>query len=116
MILGLNLVMEDMIGKIVKVKVDRKLGSAHPEHIYPINYGYIEGIIAPDGEEQDVYILGVDKAVDEYEGELIAVIKRDDDEEEKWVIAPIGIKFTVEEIEEAVRFQEKYFKSHIEML
>ena len=56
MILGLNLVMEDMIGKIVKVKVDRKLGSAHPdypEHIYPINYGYVEGIIAPDGEEQD---------------------------------------------------------------
>ncbi|WP_330507761.1 hypothetical protein [Lachnoanaerobaculum orale] len=54
MILDLNLVMEDMIGKIVKVKVDRKLGSAHPdypEHIYPINYGYIEGIIAPDGEE-----------------------------------------------------------------
>ena len=119
MILGLNLEKGDMIGKIVKVKVDRKLGSAHPdypEHIYPINYGYIEGIIAPDGEEQDVYILGVDKAVDEYEGELIAVIKRDDDVEEKWVIAPIGIKFTVEEIEEAVRFQEKYFKSHIEML
>lgn len=26
---------------------------------YPINYGYIEGITAPDGEEQDVYILGV---------------------------------------------------------
>lgn len=25
---------------------------------YPINYGYIEGIIAPDDEEQDVYILG----------------------------------------------------------
>ena len=72
MMLGLNLVMEDMIGKIVKVKVDRKLGSAHPdypEHICPINYGYIEGIIAPDGVEQDVYILGVDKAVDEYEGE-----------------------------------------------
>ena len=108
-----------MIGKTVKVKVDRSLGSSHPdypEHIYLINYGYVEGIIAPDGEEQDVYILGVDKAVDEYEGELIAVIKRDDDEEEKWVIAPIGIKFTVEEIEEAVRFQEKYFKSHIEML
>ena len=108
-----------MIGKTVKVKVDRPLGSSHPdypEHIYPINYGYVKGIIAPDGEEQDVYILGVDKAVDEYEGELIAVIKRDDDAEEKWVVAPIGIKFTVEEIEEAVRFQERYFKSHIEML
>ena len=108
-----------MIGKVIKVKIDRPLGSSHPdypEHIYPINYGYVEGIIAPDGEEQDVYVLGVDKAVDEYEGELIAVIKRDDDVEEKWVVAPIGTKFTVEEIEEAVRFQEKYFESHIEMI
>lgn len=107
-----------MIGEIVKVKVDRPLGSSHPdypEHIYPINYGYVEGIIASDGEEQDVYILGIDEAVDEYEGEVVAVIKREDDIEEKWVVAPIGIKFTVEQIEEAVRFQEKYFKTHIEM-
>ena len=40
-----------MLGKIVKVTVDRPLGSAHPNYpnmIYPINYGYIEGIIAPD--------------------------------------------------------------------
>ena len=35
--------------------VDRPLGSYHPEHkdmYYPVNYGYIEGIMAPDGEEQ----------------------------------------------------------------
>lgn len=107
-----------MIGKIVKVKVDRPLGSVHPDypaHIYPINYGYVEGIIAPDGEEQDVYILGIDEAVDEYEGEVIAVIKREDDVEEKWVVAPRGIRFTSEEIEEVVKFQEKYFRFHIEM-
>ena len=56
-----------VIGKTVTVTVDRPLGSYHPEHrdmYYPINYGYVEGIIAPDGEEQDAYILGVDKAVD----------------------------------------------------
>ncbi|WP_022818899.1 inorganic pyrophosphatase [Fusobacterium russii] len=107
-----------MIGKIVRVKVDRPLGSVHPdypEHIYPINYGYVEGIIAPDKEEQDVYILGVDETVDEYEGEVIAVIKREDDVEEKWVVAPRGIRFTSEDIKEAVKFQEKYFKFHIEM-
>lgn len=28
---------------------------------YPINYGYIEGVMAPDGEEQDAYILGVNE-------------------------------------------------------
>ena len=53
-----------MVGDIVKVVVDRPLGSYHPKHkdmYYTINYGYIEGIIAPDGEEQDAYIIGVDE-------------------------------------------------------
>lgn len=34
-----------MIGNIVKVTVDRPLGSYHPKHkdiYYPVNYGYIE--------------------------------------------------------------------------
>ena len=80
-----------MIGKIVKVTVDRSLGSYHPEHkdmYYPINYGYIEGIMAPDGEEQDAYILGVDKPVSEFTGKIIAIIHRYDDVEEKWVVSP----------------------------
>ena len=41
----------------------KMVGSYHPEHkdmYYPINYGYVEGIMAPDGEEQDAYILGGD--------------------------------------------------------
>ena len=55
-----------MLGKIVRVTVDRPLGSCHPNDkdiVYKVNYGYIEGIIAPDGEEQDAYILGVDAPV-----------------------------------------------------
>lgn len=62
-----------MIGKVVKVIVDRPLGSYHPTHndiYYPINYGYIEGIIAPDGEEQDAYILGVHRATNLESGGL----------------------------------------------
>ena len=48
-----------MIGKTVKVVVDRPLGTYHPKHkdiFYTVNYGYVEGVMAPDGEEQDVYI------------------------------------------------------------
>lgn len=107
-----------MIGKIVKVTVDRPLGSYHPEHkdmYYPINYGYIEGIIAPDGEEQDAYILGVNTPVKEFTGKIIGVIHRNDDVEEKWVVAPEGIFFTKEEIFESVKFQEQYFQSEIRM-
>ena len=39
-----------MIEDIVKVIVDRPLGSQHPQYketYYPINYGFVEGIILP---------------------------------------------------------------------
>lgn len=107
-----------MIGRIVKVTVDRPLGSYHPKHkdiYYPVNYGYVEGIIAPDGEEQDAYILGVDEAVKEYTGKVIAVIHRLNDVEDKWVVAPENADFTAEEIMEKVSFQERFFQSAIIM-
>ena len=105
-----------MLGSIVKVTVDRPLGSRHPEHsdiFYTVNYGYIEGVTAPDGEEQDAYILGVNEAVEEFIGKVIAIIHRFDDIEEKWVVAPEGADFTREEIERAVYFQEKFFKHRV---
>ena len=40
--------------EIIKATMDRPLGSAHPDYpdmIYPINYGFAEGVFAPDGEE-----------------------------------------------------------------
>ena len=90
-----------MLGKTVRVVVDRPLGSYHPRHkdiYYTVNYGYIEGIMAPDGEEQDAYILGVNVPVKEFEGKIIAIIHREDDVEEKWVVAPKNITFTKEDI------------------
>ncbi len=44
---------EKFIGKIVTVKVDRPLNSRHPKHgfVYELNYGFIPGTMAPDGEE-----------------------------------------------------------------
>ena len=107
-----------MIGKIVKVKVDRPLGSYHPEHkdiYYSVNYGYIPGVIASDGEEQDAYILGVNEPIDEFTGKVIAIIHRFNDVEEKWVVVPQGITLTKEEIKKQVEFQEKYFDIEIKM-
>ena len=107
-----------VIGEIVKVVVDRPLGSYHPQHedmYYPINYGYIEGIIAQVGEEQDAYIIGVDKPIKEFVGRIIAIIHRNDDVEEKWVVAPQNLLFTKEQIWEKVMFTEQYFDSEIIM-
>ena len=102
-----------ILGNTVTVTVDRPLGTAHPRHpdtLYPVNYGYVPGILAPDGEEQDAYILGVDRPVVSFSGRVIAIIHRWDDVEDKWVVAPEGLRFTKAEIESTVSFQEKYFR------
>ena len=107
-----------MIGRTVTVTVDRPLGSRHPKYpdlVYPINYGYVDGIIAPDGEEQDAYVLGVDRPIEQFTGKVIAIIHRTNDVEDKWVIAPEGIRFSHEEIEKTIEFQEKYFEHELIM-
>lgn len=107
-----------MLGKTVTVIVDRPKGSVHPHHkniIYPVNYGYIPDVIAPDGEEQDAYILGVDMPLDVFTGTVIAIIRRKNDVEDKWVTAPEDAVFTEKEIRDAVHFQEQFFDTEIEM-
>ena len=107
-----------IIGTTVTVTVDKPLGSYHPEYkdmYYPINYGYIEGVMAPDGEEQDAYILGVNEPVKKFTGKIIAIVRRKDDIEEKWVVVPDGITFSKEEIRRQIYFQEQYFDSEIVM-
>ena len=107
-----------MIGKVVKVIVDRPLGSHHPKYknmIYTVNYGYVPGIIASDGEEQDAYILGVDEPAGEFVGKVIAIIHRLNDIEDKWIVAPEGKSFTKKEIANLVAFQEKFFDTEIVM-
>ena len=102
----------DLIGKELRVIVDRPIGSHHPDHpdlIYNLNYGYVPGMQAPDGEELDAYIMGVDSPVDEFTGTVIAVIQRKNDIEDKLVLAPLNTTFTKEEIIAATYFVEQYF-------
>ena len=104
--------MKEYLGKIIRVKIDRPFGSKHLKHgfIYPINYGFIPNTISGDGEELDVYILGVFKPVEEFEGEVIAVIHRTNDYDDKLVVVPSGKKYSEEQIEALVEFQEQYFE------
>ena len=106
------------LGKEVEIKIDRPLGSTHPKHkniVYQVNYGYIPNVIGGDGEELDVYLLGVNETVNEYNATVIAVIHRLNDNEDKLVVAPKGITFTKEQIIELTFFQEQYFESEIFM-
>ncbi len=108
------------LGKTVKIVIDRPIGYEHKKDnysiIYPINYGYIPEVIGGDGEELDVYLLGVNEPVKEYVAKIIGIAHRENDNEDKLVAAPEGSVFTEREIEEALSFQEKYFNTEIEAL
>ncbi len=104
---------KEHMGKCVRVVVDRPIGYQHGDIIYPINYGYIPGTLAGDGEEQDAYILGISEPVAEFDGQVIAAIRRREDCEDKLVVAPAGTVLHQGQIAEAVYFQEQYFDSKI---
>ena len=103
------------LGKQVTVIIDRPLGSTHPRHgfIYEVNYGFVPGTVAPDGEELDAYYLGVGSPVERATGRCVALIHRDDDDDDKLIVVPSGVSLSDESILEAVHFQEQYFKSEL---
>jgi inorganic pyrophosphatase len=103
------------IGKTITIHIDRPLGSRHPQHgfIYPINYGFVPGTIAPDGEALDAYLLGVFEPVETFTGMCIAVIHRKNDSDDKLVVAPEGSFYSDEQIFALVEFQEQFFETVI---
>ncbi len=106
---------EYYLGKLVKVKMDRPLGSKHPKHnfIYSLNYGFIPNTTSGDGEEIDVYIIGEFEPLDTYEGYVVAIIKRINDVEDKLVVCKELNKYNKEQIKALVEFQERFFESTI---
>jgi inorganic pyrophosphatase len=105
----------DYLGQRISVRMDRPLGSKHPEwdFDYPVNYGYVPGILAPDGEELDAYLLGVNEPMTDFEGTCIAVIHRLDDDDDKLVVVPEGMRLSDKEILSLTHFQEQWFTSVI---
>lgn len=103
------------LNKKVNVLIDRPLGSLHPKYkfVYPLNYGYVPNTISGDGEELDVYILGVLEPIERFVGEVIAIIHRTNDNDDKLVVVPTGTNYSDEQIRNLTKFQEQYFESEI---
>ena len=82
---------KDFLDKLVDVVIDRPLGSRHsekyPNHIYPVNYGYVPNTISGDNEELDCYILGIFEPLETFRGKCIAIIHRTNDNDDKLMIA-----------------------------
>ena len=105
----------EYLNTIVTVKMDGPLGCKHPNHgfIYPVNYGFIPNTVSGDGEELDAYVLGEHKPLDEFEGRVIAIIHRVNDNDDKLVVMKDGRNYTDEQIRALTEFQEQYFESEI---
>ena len=106
----------EWMGRKVHVVVDRPIGYRHGDLVYPVNYGFLPGVIAGDGEAQDCYILGVSEPLEAFDGWVIGAVRRKDDCEDKLVVAPVGVEFHQGQIMEAVRFQERFFQSTVDAL
>ena len=105
--------------QMVKVVIDRPIGTYHPSHkniFYSVNYWYVDWVIWWDWEEQDAYILWITEPLDTFEWEVVAIIHRSNDNEDKWIVVPKGMKVTKEQIKQETDFQEQYFITDIEML
>lgn len=105
-----------IIGTTIRGTIDRPLGSHHPTYpmmIYPINYGYADDYEAEDGEKQDVYYLGCHHPVHTITGRVIAVYRRTDDREDKWIVTSEDTEYTDQEILMMIHFQEQYFHGYL---
>ncbi len=107
------------LGKTVHIEIDRPVGYVHKKEkyslIYPINYGYIPNVLGGDGEELDVYLMGINEPIFECDVNIIGIVHRENDVEDKLIAAPIGMNFSKTEIENAISFQEKYYKTYVEV-
>ena len=111
---------QSLLGQTVELVIDRPIGYTHVTKgvtlHYTVNYGYIPGLMGGDGEEQDVYVLGVTEPLSHFRGRIIGAIRRRDDNEDKLVAAPEGMEFHQAQIAQQVHFVEKYFDSTVDSL
>ncbi len=105
----------DFLGADVTVQIDRPLGSRHPRHgfVYPVNYGFVPGVMAPDGQELDAYVLGVFEPLCQFEARCIALIRRTSDADDKLILVPNGVEYDDGQIRALTEFQERFFTSVI---
>lgn len=103
------------LGQVVTAVIDRPLNSRHPDwdFVYPVNYGFVPGVPAPDGDELDVYVLLVDVPLRRFTGMCVAVIRRLDDDDDKLILVPPGQQISDDDIRAQTGFQEQFFNSII---
>lgn len=107
-----------MLGKFVKVRVTSPMYSFNNRFgfKYMLNYGIIEGSKSRRKSVQYAYIMGINHPVRNFDGRVIAVIKRHGCKGIAWVVAPKSTRFIVNDIKQAIDFAEGKNGYNIECL
>lgn len=107
-----------MLGKFVKVRVTSPMYSFNNRFgfKYKLNYGVIEGSKSRRKSVQYAYIMGINHPVRNFDGRVIAVIKRHGCKGIAWVVAPKSTRFIVNDIRQAIDFAEGKNGYNIECL
>ena len=100
---------ESMLHKPVLVEIDRPIGYDHNGIIYELNYGYTKRLVSPDGDYLDAYIIDDDFYSSSYFCEVIAIVHRKNDIEDKLIVGKKGQTISKEDLLKKINFQEKYF-------
>ena len=79
-----------MLGKCVRAKIVKSIGSTDDTGFtYPLNYGKIYNT-----EDEYAFVMGVDHAVSNFDGRVIAVLNSIDGRKKPiWIIAPKSTRF-----------------------
>ncbi|MCR5485038.1 MAG: NUDIX domain-containing protein [Clostridiales bacterium] len=97
-----------MLGKYVRVRITKPVRSRNEQYgyEYELNYGLIESGRQFGKNVCGAYVMGVDRPVRNFDGRVIAVIKRKDSSDVYLVVAPKSTRFIESQIRDAVAFSQ----------
>lgn len=110
--------MNIMLGRFVRVKVTAPMHSVNRRfgYEYKLNFGIVEGYNRERTAVQGAYIMGVNHPVRNFDGRVIAIIRRHGGHGVVWVVAPKSTRFIVNDIKPAISFAERKNGYDIECL
>ena len=103
---------EKMLGKCVRVKVVKPIGSTDEAgYTYPLNFGTVYS-----NEKQTAFIMGIHHPVRNFDGRVIAILSDRKAKSFIWVVAPKSTRFIINDIKEYINVEKDFSSYQLECL
>lgn len=97
-----------MLGKFVRVRVTSPMHSYNKRFgfKYKLNYGIVEGGKTQKNSVISAYIMGINHPVRNFDGRVVAIVRRNGGKGVVLVVAPKSTRFIINDIRRAIDFAE----------